>query len=241
VKVKVNNTWALEVPEDRATFFAQRPNWEIKRTQSMFENIKKGDVVIDVGAELGDFPALYATWGAKVICIEPQPKYWPHIKNYFDLNKVEPLACFAGFASTIDEREPALADFELGYDGIWPLCALQPLEDWNGFRNVLETGVSTPQCTIDKLLADYGINHVDMLTIDVEGAEFEVLKGAEITLREAQPLVYLSFHPEMIQRDWGNNFDDITHYMQQFSYDWAFLEKDHEEHWVFFVNKKGKV
>lgn len=241
MKAKINETWDLEVPQDRADFYALRPNWERKRTEHMFQNINKGDVIIDIGTELGDFAAMYTTWGAKVVCVEPQPKYWPQIKQYFDLNKVKPLACFAGFASTKNEPNPPLADFELGYEGVWPLCALTPLEDWNGFRNVIETGISTPQLRLDQIVAENKVKQVDVITIDVEGAEFEVLKGAETVLSDYKPIVYVSVHPEMLQRDWGNSFDDICNFMKPLSYDWAFLDKDHEEHWCFFNTERGTL
>ncbi len=238
MKVKINETWPIELPDERADFHAQRPGWERKRTESMFKNIKKGDVLVDVGTELGDYDALYALWGAKVICIEPQPKYWPIIKQYFDMNGVQPLACFAGFASTVNEPNPPLADFEVGNDGVWPKVANLPLEDWNGFRNMIETGVSTPQLTLDELCSG---NKVDMITIDVEGAEFEVLKGAQRILTDDKPMIYLSLHPTMLAHDWGQTPEQLYEYLQGFGYDWAFLDKDHEEHWVCWNTKARKV
>ena len=40
-----------------------------------------------------------------------------------------------------------------------------------------------PVTTVDLALAEHGLDHVDFMKIDVEGAEFEVLRGAEQALK----------------------------------------------------------
>jgi hypothetical protein len=44
-----------------------------------------------------------------------------------------------------------------------------------------------------KRLDDFGLNDVDMIKIDVEGWEFEVLKGAEQTIRRCQPILMVEY------------------------------------------------
>lgn len=41
--------------------------------------------------------------------------------------------------------------------------------------------------SIDHACAEHGIDHVDFLKLDVEGAEMEALRGAEQTIRRARP------------------------------------------------------
>ena len=51
----------------------------------------------------------------------------------------------------------------------------------NGLKNpeypIQEVNVEMD--TLDKLVKEYSINRIDLLKIDVEGAELEVLKGAK--------------------------------------------------------------
>jgi FkbM family methyltransferase len=44
-----------------------------------------------------------------------------------------------------------------------------------------------------KRLDDFELNDVDMIKIDVEGWEFEVLKGAEQTIRRCQPILMVEY------------------------------------------------
>ena len=50
---------------------------------------------------------------------------------------------------------------------------------------------------LDKVLAEKRIEHVDMIKIDVEGAEYEVLKGLESTLINKNPVLVI----EIMKRD----------------------------------------
>jgi FkbM family methyltransferase len=44
-----------------------------------------------------------------------------------------------------------------------------------------------------KRLDDFKLDNVDMIKIDVEGWEFEVLKGAEQTIRRCQPILMVEY------------------------------------------------
>lgn len=236
MKAKINNRWEIDLPENRMIFHREQDQWEQKRLNSLFKNIKKDDLVVDIGTELGDYATLFALWGARVVLIEPQPKYWPTIKHYFDSNKVEPYKCFAGFASNTNFTKPPLADFKIGNKGLWPKAAFEPLEDWHGFRNIVETGISTPQIRLSSLVKE----PVNLITIDVEGAEFEALKGARQILIDYHPVVYISIHPEMMFRDWNQTPQDLFNYMESVGYDiHEHLETDHEEHHVFANSASG--
>lgn len=60
--VRVNERWDLVVPEHRVQHWLDNPMWEAERLDSIHANVKPGDVVYDVGAEQGDFSALFGTW-----------------------------------------------------------------------------------------------------------------------------------------------------------------------------------
>ncbi len=52
--------------------------------------------------------------------------------------------------------------------------------------------------TLDKIIKDLKLNRIDLIKIDVEGAEAEVLKGAIKTLKK--------FHPKIIFEAWNEDF-----------------------------------
>jgi uncharacterized membrane protein YkgB len=70
---ELNQLDYLILPEHRAARpeWRSERGWEKARHQSMKQHIGATDVVYYIGAELGEFPALCAKWGAALVLIEP--------------------------------------------------------------------------------------------------------------------------------------------------------------------------
>ena len=189
-------------------------------------------VVWVAGAEEGDFPALYSKWGADVVLAEPNPLVWPNIKAIWDANNLRPpLATWAGFLG--DE----LRGWVTVWDGDgWPLSADGPVIGDHGFRRH-EEHVDIPIVTIDALVAA-GTPPPDVLTIDVEGAEAHVLRGAVTTLRNHRPLVFVSVHDEFALHHYGDT-DVLGSCVEVLAAAGYLIDgdhehrlcHDHEEHW----------
>jgi FkbM family methyltransferase len=236
VEVRVNDRWPIQVLPHRAGI--PWATWEKARLDHMRSHIRRGDVVLDIGSEEGDFSTLFSLWGASVIPFEPDPYVWPNFKFTWEQNKLAaPEAYFCGFAAnqtilTPPDVEPA---FLLPQRDGWPGCAYGPIIDNHGFRNETERAHDTPSIKIDDFL---DMNPKDIcpavITIDVEGAEFEVLKGAIKTLKRCRPLVYVSIHPEFIQDKYDYPPSEIFDLMISFGYEPEFITYDHESHWFFW-------
>ena len=85
----INEKWALRMPDFRAEFHERIPYWEEGRLSHMAERIELGMTVYDVGAELGDFTALYRLWVGdigKVVPVEPKREMWPSIAATWSAN-----------------------------------------------------------------------------------------------------------------------------------------------------------
>jgi len=114
-------------------FIAERedyPHYEKDRFASMEVNLKKGDVLFDVGTETGWQSAIYARFvGAENMCLfEHVPELWPTIKQVWDANSLPlPLATYCGFVS----NRTTQAYRPLG--GPWPDEAVtgEPLTDFS--------------------------------------------------------------------------------------------------------------
>jgi FkbM family methyltransferase len=237
VDVLINGRWNLKLPKHRA----ERPDWtsekgwERARLDAMHEQLQPGDVVFDVGAEEGDFPALFTSWGAQVVLFEPNPRVFPNIRAIWEANHLPPpLRVFTGFACNQTNLRPdALEPIfnEPDVDG-WPACAYGPVIGDHGFRNVCERFHDTPQIRLNDF-TDYTRIVPDVITMDVEGAELEVLKGASDILRAVRPVVFVSVHPDFIRDMYGNTADDVHNFMRSFGYAPTHLATDHEEHWLY--------
>lgn len=209
--------------------------WEGQRIKSMLANIKEGDVVFDIGAEQGDMSVFMAKKTGKIVLFEPSPIMWPHIRANFERNKIKPLAYYAGFASNeIEEKPPELNYDDTDKDG-WPRVAYNNLVDAHSFRHLDEEIDATKQITIDEFCLRTQIFPA-MVTMDVEGSEWNVLEGMRKILDEVQPLLYVSIHHDMLYLRYKKWFFNIyLDILKPFGYKAIFLDHDHESHFAFYT------
>lgn len=235
VETVINDRWTLILPEHRSAR-AEWPTWERERLAAMHDTIRPADVVIDIGAEEGDFPALWSLWGAHVVLFEPNPLVWPNIRAIWRANDLEPpVGWFVGFASDVTDLHPPDCDVRARPDGGWPQCAYGHVIDNHGFRHLSQQIDTTPQVTLDDWCDLNGVRP-DVLTIDVEGSELRVLHGADRILTECHPTVFVSVHTDEVWMD--EQYDrvreaDVTEWMEAHGYAGEHLATDHEAHWVF--------
>ena len=96
---------------------------------------------------------------------------------------------------------------------------------------------------LDKLLAEEQIEEVDVVKMDVEGAEEQVLKGAQTLLKKTKPIWFV----ELIQ-DRASNFDSSAHrifrsfqhsgykaFILNESYDWIEVQEISSEYDYLFI------
>jgi FkbM family methyltransferase len=237
-QVSINDRWDLWVPTHRANR-PEWPWWEATRLAAMSHFIEPLDVVYDIGAEEGDFPALFATWGAKVMLVEPNPKVWPNIKAIFEANDLQEmiLGSFVGFASDVT-ADATVVDGPMHQEAIirgsaWPECADGAVIGDHGFRHLAEETDTTPQMTIDRMVSLWNFEPPNHITMDVEGSEMRVLKGAEATIQAFRPYVWISIHADAMRTMYGNDPQEISAFFRLLNYEEIFLSYDHESHYLF--------
>lgn len=227
---RINDTWTMRLPSHRAIQY-MRPEgggkWEAERLAAMHAVIKPTDTVYDIGAEQGDMSALIASWvpDGAVVLVEPNPLVWPCIQAIFEENGLrEPVATFTGFCASHEEL--AHPNPSAG----WPQCANGVIDPAAGFAHLAE------QRDIKRTTVDYLTRTApppDVITMDVEGAELQVLKGAAKTLAKRRPHVFVSVHPDFMAHHFGQCPQDVHDLMASHGYTAELLAVDHEEHWHY--------
>jgi len=137
------------------------------------ETLKKGQNIIDVGANIGVYTILAAekvSNSGRVIAIEPGPKNYELLIKNIELNNFQ----------NVIPKNIALTDHE-GFEKLYLSSSfaghsLVFQENKNSYINI-------PVTTIDKLVEELGFKKIDIIKIDAEGAEMPILKGAEKTLK----------------------------------------------------------
>jgi FkbM family methyltransferase len=61
----------------------------------------------------------------------------------------------------------------------------------------------TPVVTLDSFCAEHGVERVDFIRMDIEGAELKALMGALTILDRDRPHVLLEIHPDMLKARFG--------------------------------------
>ena len=67
----------------------------------------------------------------------------------------------------------------------------------------------TPVVTLDSYCAEHGVDRVDFIRMDIEGAELKALKGALGILDRDKPHVLLEIHPVMLETRFGASGDAV--------------------------------
>ena len=224
----VNSRWELILPDHIAEWDAIT-GWEFPRFASMEEHLRQGMTLFDVGTEHGWISAVYASFvGAdNMVLVEPTPEFWQNIRLTWLHNDLPmPRASLVALLGA-DGSPPELLT------GAWPAPAYVEGEcPAGGYRYLHEPGhvASTAVSTVDLVATDI---RPDAITIDVEGAELEVLHGAERTLRNLRPLVWVSVHPDLMERDYDTTPGQLYDYMTGLGYEREHLGVDHETHELF--------
>jgi len=151
---------------------------------AIFNRLPKGSVVIDVGAYIGYYSLLsIAKKASEVIAIEPNPKNYERLLNHI---KRFPNS-IAVNAAVSDES--GVAKLYLG-----------PTEVTHSIINKSGVAIEVACIALDELIRKFGVKKVDLIKIDVEGAELKVLKGAEKSLGIAKQVVIdMHFSPNSVE------------------------------------------
>jgi FkbM family methyltransferase len=248
--VKINGVWPLVLPDSSADEWIHnmknhRNTWEMPRLKALEGLIKvnhlantRRPIVMYIGAYKGDMAALLASWGADLVIMESTAAFWPLIKETWELNNLpEPV----GFWSGLVGREPNIFDSSTGLPGLteWP-TRMAPYEEGNvGFSHLAESAndPSFPTTTIDTFVKVTGIVP-DIITMDVEGSELEIMKGAIDTIEQHGPALMLSVHPEFMFHNHGTYERELHDLVRDRGYTGQWLDYDHEHHWLYLKDKK---
>jgi FkbM family methyltransferase len=122
--------------------------------------------IVDIGANMGTF-AVYAAQSnpdAHVYCYEPEPRNFRVLQNNIDINGLNDrvVAFQSAVASDNSQRNLAVGDSLLNSFHIVPTGA---------------TSQTVTCTTLKDIIATHGLDTIDLLKINCEGAEYEILEG----------------------------------------------------------------
>lgn len=146
--------------------------------------IGPGDVVIDVGANEGLYSLLAAARvgpQGRVVAVEPSPREFARLRANVDHNK------FGDRVILFDKALSSAAGWAPFVIAEASHAGQNAFADRFTDRIIAEDLRQTPVATLDALAAKLISRRVNLVKIDVEGAEFDVMLGSEILIEHHRP------------------------------------------------------
>lgn len=213
VTVEPSVTMLLD-PEDYVSAEILRTGeWEAESWQAIRRHLSAGAVFVDVGAHIGYYSLKAApiVGSGRVIAIEPNPPTVKELRDNIAASgataiDVQPVAC-SDRESTIDLYAAPRAN-----------TGQSSLSRANAAQEGAIAGVYRVRARpLDAIVADEHVSRVDVIKIDVEGAEMLVLKGAAATLDRYHPAVIVEIIEKQLNQ-MGASGAQLREFLQAHGY-----------------------
>jgi FkbM family methyltransferase len=143
-----------------------RPGWEVREKAFLLDALRKSDVFVDVGANIGFYTCLAAQNGVDVVAFEPVPNNLATLCRNIETN---------GFTN-VEVMALALSD-AVGVRRIFGLT-----DQASFYKGKDEVSTLVPTNSLDNIIASRFAGKRLLIKVDVEGAEDVVLSGAMATM-----------------------------------------------------------
>ena len=160
-------------------------------TSLYLKEIKKGMYIVDIGSNIGYYVLLAAKRvdsEGKILAIEPNPLTFKCLEKNVSLNRLR----------NVELRQIAVWDKETSvwFEASDALNLSRVINSNVISKNPGRKLICVQAARLDSLLENY--ERVDWLRFDVEGSEFEIIKGATRTLKRFKPNIFMEFHPKLL-------------------------------------------
>lgn len=197
---KINITSPRENVIDRAIY--RTGVWEPEMTSMAIEKIQPGWHILDVGAHIGYYTLLFGKQcgpQGRVAAFEPEMDAFKALNANIELNGMENIRTF----------RLALSDHR-GHVVMKPENRGLMLADKEG-----DAETTAEMIPSDEFWPTLDWPKVDLVKIDVEGAELGVLTGMENMLRKYHPHLFVEIHPLHLKKCFHSSADEVLCFLKE--------------------------
>lgn len=199
-------TWSLNLKEGIDLAIYVLGGFELRTLRRYVQLIKEGDVVFDIGANVGahtlPLAQLVGTTG-KVFSFEPTAYAFGKQRTNIALN---PSLISRISAHQLMLMATDVAPLPESVYSSWPLETADDLHREHHGRLMGTHGSVTG--TLDSFVLNAGIKHIDFIKLDVDGNENDVLAGAKSVLESSRPKIMLELAPYVYGAE-PHKFDEL--------------------------------
>jgi FkbM family methyltransferase len=188
--------------------------WEPQSIQAVADHLSPNATFIDVGAHIGYYSLKAATIigpNGHILSIEPNPQTLPKLRGNIEASQADavsvwPVACA--------QSESTLQFFAAPESNTGESSLSKDNASQEGAAAVSYSVQARP---LDAIVKEAKLDRIDVIKIDVEGAEFEVLKGAATILDSYRPVLVMELMPNQL-KSMGTSMDEVNRYLVSHGY-----------------------
>lgn len=193
---------------------------EVERAERIFylEYLREGMTVFDAGANVGDLTLLFSRFVGEAGSVHAFEPCGAAFERLSAIGRAASLRNVRLNRLALAGEEGAVRLHVYDDDYLsWTSQALRPLENY-GINVKPQATEDVPATTVDLYCERNGVARIDLLKIDVEGAELQVLMGARRMLRE-KLVRCVTFEFGQTTFDMGNTPDQIESFLEEAGYE----------------------
>ena len=221
-----NNTWVItEIDNDilqwvalndmGVSYHCIKGNYELSETHFIKSNLNEGMTFVDIGANIGWFTLIAAkAVGPKgrVYAFEPRTYLYKYLLKSIKLNNFDWVKAYnyaLGDKDQILHIGWGKKNENLG--GTWLITSDEVRSELteHDFERIEVK-------RLDQLLQNCS---VDLIKIDIEGAEYLAIKGAEQIISESKPTILSEISPTLLKKISGITAEQYIDYMKRLGYE----------------------
>lgn len=186
---------------------------EVPEIRYMRDVVKKGDCVIDVGANIGYWTTVLSFQvgrTGKVLAFEPNPNTFDFLTRNITSNGCDNVVAYnVGIADTNKPGNLYVDELHSGDDRVYYSCAGKD----DRARKVLAIELRT----LDSYMQAMDLEKLSFIKIDVQGFETMVLKGLFNILTTSNPILLIEFSPSTYAEA-GSSIEEFFEVYNKLSY-----------------------
>ena len=209
-------------------------DYEKQEIDFLYRNLQKGDVFVDVGANIGLFTLnaskLVGNSG-KVYAFEAFKPSFNKLKYHIDSNQINNT--LVEHCAIVDQEKMIEILYHKDEQNFG--MASSYLQEFS--NKELVKGIS-----LDDYVEDKTIQNIKLIKIDIEGGEYDALQGMKQILKNQKPKVLIEVNT-IAQKNAGKSQTDLEKFFQEIKYQCVEIlsENDHSHNAVFeFVGNDDK-
>lgn len=210
IKSKEKTKFSLSFPRDKGwecIYF--RGTCEEGTSQIMKKLLRKESIVLDVGANIGWYTTLAARYISAGEChsFEPVPFIFNELDQNCEINKVGRNVFLNQVALGKGRREVEMYTFDLLPHGHASLSSAVGAGESHSHK--------AKMISLNDYMRDNNINKIDLIKIDVEGAELDVLEGGGAIFELSNAPIWIFEMNKEAANKFGNSPEDLLKFLEK--------------------------